>query len=401
MQCEGGSPVARSRGRWTRWPRKTALAVGILVGATCLASQPAHAAYPVSDFLTHRILNNVLNAITNTLTGAVTQSDRDIVQAIQQLSGQNTSNAASEGKLLTNIGNLADKRRTQQLIDTARLAALHAAASGPASCNTMLGAAGAAAFSGAVAQWREQLMLMQQQWYDGQTTIAGKRNPASVSNGAAQRSIIQARCSDGFASEADVAHGVCKSAGQNPGADLDANTLFGSHVMSKADSEAAQLFATEAITPTIPRPIPDGSMASQPTRAAVAARNAKMARISVAQMIVDAAIARRQPLSGSQAATLLQQWAGGTGQQTPGTASFPNGVSEDAFMQLRARSFAFDADWQKAVATATPGQATKDLVAIESYRTWQDWKLYQLEEQQDLALAVLLSQRAAPVAVTK
>lgn len=327
-----------------------------------------------------------------------------VVQALQELSSQNTTNTTTLGKLQTNLADVQDQAQVKYGIETARVHALMGAQSGSADCNFLEGASGFSGYAAQVAQWREQLISTNLDWTGNAPTINGQPNPSAVSSQAALSRLTAATCSNGFASAAAIAAGACGTgvtAGPNAGIVTNIGGLLDSGTMSPAQSTAAQLYVNRAVTPEPLSPMVPSDVTSGAGASIIAQRDALLSRVGAATWTIGGAMSRRQ--AWVQGPPGLEQWANGTAADMPGHFTqtngsyFPNGVSEMDYMRIRADSWVFDQKFlQASSATTDPSVSLKDLVRIESSMAWMQWKSYQLQEQNNILLALLLSNSQYP-----
>jgi hypothetical protein len=331
-----------------------------------------------------------------------------IVTAITNASGQDTSNITSLSKLMSNSNDVIDMANVKNAVSQARYHALQAATSGPGDCNALQAGASFSQFSAQVAAWREQEADLNLNWLDNEPTVSGVKNPSAVSQSLAYQKLSQATCANGFQTAAEAANGLCGSktttAGANPGLDTYAPNLFLNDDLTTVQATAAQLFQSNAITPTPLPPITPAEMTSPEGPEILEIRKAVVARISLAGLFMSGALARRQPWT--EAPPGVADWAAGEAGQLGGAipqtngSYFPNGVSMMDYMEVRADSYVFDTNFLAGVSAQTDdAPLLKTLIQIEAYRTWLQFQQYKLDEERGMMEAAQLANSQQPTTV--
>jgi hypothetical protein len=205
-----------------------------------------------------------------------------------------------------------------------------------------------------------------------------------------------------------VDEGICQSvgslqrdvAGNAISQALNANTLFGTSVLNQNSQRAALAFIANAFTPNPIGPIARSQAATEEGREVVAARMTAMARNSVAVDAFSNSVGMRVPLGdaasgGDSGTATVRRWAEGTAARLLGGRSdgqnYPNGVSLLAWMELRARSFYLDPNFQLRVNSQDANANSKDSVLIQGFQTFLQWETWKLQEQNNVLLAQILS----------
>ena len=327
-----------------------------------------------------------------------------VVQALRELSSQNTANITDLGKLETNLASVADKDQVKAAIDAARLAAINSTTNGANDCNFLMGNASFSGYAAQVAQWREALIQQNLDWVSGAPTIGGQPDPAAVSSAAAFQRLDGTACREGVASAAVIGAGGCGASvkpGPNAGLDLDANKLFAPEAMSRTETQAAKLYFSRAGTPEPLPPLNPTDVANGDAGEIIARRDALLTRLGAVQWALGGVIARRQPwTTGSQS---LESWANGTAAQmgghipqTKNGVYFPNGVSEIDFMHVHADEPMFDQKYIAATSAAGVASNIKALLRLVAFGNWMQFQRYKLAEQRTVLLGLLLAQTQEP-----
>ena len=374
------------------------LAALALLAAAALAPSAAVAATPYDYGHATREHQKTQAHFTEKLR----EAEMAVVEALRQATGQLSGNLKEQMAGEASIADLQDKRAVQQKIEEARLQATVQAASGASTCNVITGAVGGQDLESQVAQWREQVIQAQVEW------DAGEIGASRLGSRAAMEKRVDTHCKL-YASEADVASGACSVAvsKENAGKDLNANTLLGAQngVLSAQDADAAVLFLSTALNPRPLGGLPKEIGKTENGRRLIAERQASLARASVATTIGTMLAANRvafdQQVVGDSGGTAeersqgLRDWAEGTAKQTLGYSdqgdNFPNGVSKNAWLELRAKAWFLNPNWAIRVDSQTVDQTAKDIAMMEAFQTYQNWEQYRLLEQINLSLATMLS----------
>jgi hypothetical protein len=347
----------------------------------------------------------VVNVPLQTDVENYSQITTAIVNAIQDASGQNTSNITGLGKLLTNSEDVQDMADVKNEVSAARYRALSAATSGPGDCNALDAGASFSQFRSQVSAWREEEEDQNLEWMDGEPKVNGAVNPASVSPHLADAKVAAAVCTGGFDTAAEAAAGMCGSisttAGTNAGMDEYADHLFLNDDFSPTQQTAAQLFVSHVVTPSPLPPVNAAEIESPNGAELIASRNAIVARTSLAGLFMSGVLGRRQPWTGAPASALdyVQGEAGQLGGAIPETngSYFPNGVSQMDYMEVRADSYVYDTQYLAGISSATDdAPLLKALIQVEGFRAWMQYQQYKLDEERGMMEAALLSNSQQP-----
>jgi hypothetical protein len=377
-----------------------------------VADQPVYDAANVSA-------TNTVNASIGSLDANETANTTAIIAALKLLSGQNSLNSQGAIQADNNINGFEDTRRVQALQEQATYNALNQAGSGSSGCNMITGDVGAQNLENMVSQLREQNTQAQLDYYLGNSTNSASHNGRQ----AAVNALISSYCST-QATQADVSDGLCSavapggggSSETQPGgagvtaagvpdavnADVFLNSTNGA--MSPSEIAGANQYLA-FISPAPVGPLPNNAGSSQEGRNLAYARLQNAAQISPAYDVLSDIISRETPSampttsgSGSSAVNSSQElanWAQATAANTLGYTPtngqyFPNGVSYDAYLQLRAKSWAMGPNFLGNLNSESEPQVMKDLVTIEGFRAQQGWEEYHMMEENNVLLASIL-----------
>jgi len=328
-----------------------------------------------------------------------------IVTAIQEASGQDTSNTTSLGKLMNNSDDVKDMATVKNEVSEARYRALSAATSGPGDCNALEAGASFSQFRAQIAQWREQAEDQNLEWFDNEPTVNGSPNPASSSPALAFDKMDSAKCTNGFQTAAEAAAGLCGKPSTTPGTNAGLD-VYGDHLFLNADfsptqSAAAQLFMSHVITPSPMPPVTAAQVQSPDGGQIIAMRNAVVARTSLAGLFMSGVLGRRQPWTSAPPSALdyvngEAAQLGGAIPQTNGSY-FPNGVSMMDYMEVRADSYVYDTQYLAGITSATDdAPLLKALIQVENFRAWMEFQQFRLDEERGMMEAALLSNSQQP-----
>lgn len=420
----------------------TALKALLLAG---VCSMGPTTAYAWADYITGidpGALDPIVNAVNGT-TNAVNQTDSDVksgtsqlIQTLTAMNGQNAEDTEAIAKQnTTNFGQL-DTDNVKAHVQQFGLQAVDQAQSGNSACNVITGAMVGAAINQATTQYQQQGTNAEIQWMNG----GDKANPAPSFTGltAAQNALISAHCQTA-ATQADIDSGLCpkgtsiQPASTQPGDaatvanavnnDQNAGILFDQPVpqLTATQQKVAGNMMALIFTPQPFGALPPGSAQSAAGRTEAYNRMSTIAQASAPYAISMGILASEQPLTGGQDSTnqstvtpssgdsvssggssTLSKWASATLQQVPSYENppsggwFPNGVSEDAWLWVRAVGWFLNPNWATSLNGDSETQAVKDLTMIESYRAYLQYKQYRLQEQDTFLLAELVAHADKP-----
>lgn len=415
-----------SRSPSSRRLRRVLLATIAAAGFGLLHTATAFAWGPV---IVEEIMPTAAQTITQPIIGAINsngshtvsqirQNDNDIVNAVHKNTEQGTVNNAALMKYLNNLASAEDSRnvllRTQQFT----LHATDQAQSGNSACNVITGAIAGGSINAAVSQYQAQGTQAELAWLNG----GDKQTPAPSFNGsnAAISAAISAHCANS-ATEADIESGLCPKgtkinamANSGPGStvspDVDAGALFDSdtQVVSKQTASAAGQMMAMIFAPQPMGAMPAGSATTQQGRTIAYQRMVSQAQSSAPYSIAMGIEARKMPLadqnqqvvsgdsgsSGLNSSPIsLASWAKAEMSQLPGHTTapaggyFPNGVSEDAWLKLRAEGWFMNPNWVTMLNGDSEVQAVKDGVMINAYGRYLQDKQYGLQEEEVFLLS--------------
>jgi hypothetical protein len=370
--------------------------------------------------------NSAITASETTIAADVNAANLAVVSALQLLSGQNSLNNQGVITAQSNIASLEDTRRVMGMQQQATFNAINQAGSGSSGCNMITGAVGAQTLENMVSQYREQANQSDLDYYAGNSTLSASHNgrQAAIGGFISQFCLTQS-------TQADKDSGLCPNVTFNapseaqPGgagttasgvpdavnADIFLNPTDG--VMSPAQQSSANMYLALA-GPTPVGPLANNSASTLSGKDLAYSRLQQEAQFSPASDVISNLIARTTPNASVGSSTVqsagtsstsgntvsapqeLQSWAEGTAANTLGYAPtggkyFPYGVSEDAYLELRAKSWAMGVNFLGNLHSEGEPQVMKDLVTIEAFRAEQGWEEYHQQEQTNALLASILN----------
>jgi hypothetical protein len=353
---------------------------------------------------------------TTQILNSINTEELALIQALKDHAGQMTVNSNGQTTALSNMQDTADARATQRAVQQVQVQSVISATQAPSSCNIITGAIGAQPVDQMIQAWRNGLSDAQRDWdkgapYNGQATASGQgRHAVAIDQ-------VKTHCNNSYADAADVASGTCPTLGVQPGEDEDLKTILGQGTMSQNDAAlASEFFVTNSVLPETLGGMPAGYGQTPKGIDDAAQRNTDVMRSSVATYILSHLRASRMDVSGfttptnggaggtpssptavggSGSATVdMHQWAESTAAATLGYAqngtNFPNGVSQDDYQKLRSYSWFNNPNWISSVST-NQQMAEKETPQILAWMAIQNWKAYELQEQSNAALAMILS----------
>jgi hypothetical protein len=370
----------------------------ILGGNSAYAQTPVRVTNPLLDVRDSQV-DNRIQELNNNLN----QTRQALIDALRGHSTQQTANLQQQTQADAAMRETEDNRRVQGRIEEARYNAQLAASGGATGCNIITGVVGSTALFNTANSARAQLVNLAGDFQYGESPQASVRNGTR----AAIEERISATCRD-FGTQSMVDEGICQSvgslqrdvAGNAISQALNANTLFGTSVLNQNSQRAALAFIANAFTPNPIGPIARSQAATEEGREVVAARMTAMARNSVAVDAFSNSVGMRVPLGdaasgGDSGTATVRRWAEGTAARLLGGRSdgqnYPNGVSLLAWMELRARSFYLDPNFQLRVNSQDANANSKDSVLIQGFQTFLQWETWKLQEQNNVLLAQILS----------
>lgn len=408
-----------------------AAAVIAIIGAVSAVSSSANAAccvaYDYADAIQGRA--SVESTIDTHFDTSIAQLQIDIVNALRSHASQMTLNNNQLIRSNASIQNGVDARQVNRKAEDAMQYALRETASGSSVCNVITNVIASQNQAGTMARYREEVQQQSLDYYAGAS--------ASTASSSGARAALEQRVTQHCAIaavQADINDGTCpastplsKAAGAAPagassaatpdgtplpttvGNDQSATVFLGAtYGVMDADQQAqASLFLLNAITPTPMAALPKGTGNTENGRRIIANRIASTARISVATSAVSQIITDRAT-NGANSETqtdALRSWAEGTAKQIPGytqhaskatgassaVSFFPDGVSHTAMMDLRAKSWFFNPNFDSDLDHHNAAQISKDLAVMTAWMINQNNELYKLTENVSLTLATMLS----------
>ncbi len=317
-----------------------------------------------------------------------------VIEALRGHSSQQTANMQRAVQADGTMRETQDNRMVQHAVEGRRINAQLATQGGAVGCNIMTGVIGSTALFATANQARSQL-----------TTLAGdyqfgERPGSSVRNGtrAALEERLSATCRE-FGTPSMVDDGTCSVAVQPEGISraLNAEPLLGASVLGPDAQRAARVFVANAFVAAPMAPVARSIAGTEEGREIAAARHTAMARNSIAMSAFNDSMAMRVPMPRGVAGgggETVDRWAEGTASRMLGgqaSGNFPDGVSLYAWMDLRARSFYLDPNFQLRVNSQDADQNSKDAVLIQGFQTFLQWHQFQQAERTNVLLSNLLS----------
>lgn len=419
----------------------TAFKSVLLAGICCFGPTAAYAFGGYITGINPGALSPVVSAVDGT-TSAVNAtnanlkaSTAELIATLTDMNGQNVEDSEVIAKQnTTNFGQL-DTDDVKLHVQQFGLNAIDQAQSGTSACNVITGAMVGAAINQASTQYQQQGTNAEIQWMNG----GSKANPAPSFTGltAAQNALISAHCQNA-ATQADIDSGLCPKGTKiqpestQPGGagvvandvnnDQNAGVLFDQPIpqLNKVQQNIAGNMMAMIFTPQPFGAMPPGSAQSAAGRIEAYNRMTTIAQASAPYAISMGILANEQPLSGGKDTTnqstatqsggdsvsggtsTLSGWASATLEQVPSYENppsggwFPDGVSEDAWLWVRAVGWFLNPNWATSLNGDSETQAVKDLTMIESYRAYLQYKQYRLQEQDTFLLAELVAHADKP-----
>jgi hypothetical protein len=344
-----------------------------------------------------------------------------IIEALRSHSGTQTYNANAGERAASNREDVRDAREVVRRVEDQRMQAINGLRGGAAACNMITGLMGSSALFRQTAATQAHLSAGVSDYFTGSSSATQSSRGA----GPGREERIAAICSR-FATQAMIDAGVCPVGSpvesrpsfggpDRPSSAFDANVFMGpdSSSMSKTQEEAARLFLATILAPTPMGALPPNAARTERGRENLAMRQASETRISIATNIMGAAQARRtSATSGLTDATMeiretgegsdgnrttrysIRDFMEGTAKRMIGYRSeggnFPNGVSRQAWDEVRAKSFYLDPEFQKRLSGQDANQNSKDIGAMMSFQIYLQWEQYLQAEKTNIALATLI-----------
>lgn len=397
--------------------KKIALGASLIVMASI---QYARASYdPAVVQAVNNANTSIVQAVNNankSITGAVNTSSTNDVNALRNLSGQNTINSQAVVQAMGNIATTQDERNVVMHVQQATLGAENQATSGTSACNVITGTLAGQALQAEIAQYQEQ-GTQAQLAYD----MGGDRqtpSPSYTGAEAAEEAIIESHCKYD-ATQADVEAGLCPAVTAPPSSqpgvagavaatvppDVNGNNFINPQngVVSQKDANAQNNFIALAFNPSPMGAMTPGSAATQKGQKVAYNRLVIAAKQSIPDSIVQSILATRHPfqnsnqqvtsgtvgggaVSATQFANAMMKDIVGVGPE-PSGGYFPNGVSLDAMLELRAKGWYMNPNWSVALNTDSQISAIKDLTMIEAFRAYLQDRQYTLQQNEAIELA--------------
>ena len=354
--------------------------------------------------------------------GSLLRVEQALIRALQGHSTQGTSNSQQAVQTEASMRETQDNRIVTGRLEDRRYEAQLSASSGASACNIITGVVGSTGLVRNAATYSAGLTRAALDYQLGESRTASVRNGTQAA--------IQERISEvctHFGTQSMVDQGICSAVTQTasvnppapsppgeppagvPSDSLNANIVLEGSVLSPRALHAARVFVGNAFVSAPQGHVPRAMTESAEGRSIIAAGWTSAARNSIALTTFNGAIAARkpdarnasaimQPASGSATSTpttTVGQWAEGTASLMlgglPSGSNYPLGVSLHAWMDIRARSFYLDPQFQLRVNQQDMNANSKDMVLIQGFQTYLQWEQYKQQERTNVLLATMVS----------
>lgn len=297
-----------------------------------------------------------------------------IIEALRLATGQLSGNLREQTGAGHTLADQQDDRSTVKSVETVRMEAMRDSTSGTTSCRVITGSKGGGIES-PVQKFRVELAKSFGEYERG---LPG--TPAAKGRNYALMARVDMHCSE-YADPADVAAGICKTAGKLPGADLNvADSLFytndGKRMTLEEDRvEAAKAFLVHATTPEPPGALLANEAQTPQGKEKAARLAASYARNSVAYDTAADFLARRKPTDDQK----LEEWGKDMASKMSGFQGmdFSKGISKNDWLSIYSRAFLLQADFignsDQSVVTAT--KDIKNMMAVQLYQNFENYLL--------------------------
>lgn len=313
-----------------------------------------------------------------------------LIEAMRLSTGQLSGNFREQTGATHTLADQQDDRSTVKAIESARMDSIRNSATGVTSCYVISGTPGA----GTEIQSNKWRYAMSNSMADFDQGADG--TPAARGTAFALQARVDMHCAK-YATEADVAAGICKAGSTNEtlkGADVNvAKSLFYSKdgaTMTLDDErlEASKAFMVNSFVPTPLGRMKTNEGTTLQGREKAARRNAVLANNSIAVDTASDFIARRTPNKDNK----LVGWAQDKAKKMAGfqDMDLSAGVSKQDWLAIYSRGFLTDAD---ALASSDQSQVTsiKDIKNMMAVQLYQNFENYLLMEKIALNLATQTS----------
>lgn len=299
-----------------------------------------------------------------------------LIEAMRLSTGQLSGNFREQTGATHTLADQQDDRSTVKAIESARMDSIRNSASGVTSCYVISGTPGAGTEI-ASNKWRYAMTNALTDFDQG-----ADNTPAARGTAFAMQARVDMHCAK-YASEADVAAGICKSQASETlkGADVNAaKSLFYSKDGASMTYDDDRVEASKAFIVNSFVPVPVGRMkANEGTtlqgREKAARRNAVLANNSIAVDTASDFASRRT----AQKDNKLVGWAQDKAKKMAGFENMDvsGGVSKIDWLAIYARGFLTDAD---ALASSDQSQVTsikdiKNMMAVQLYLNFENYLL--------------------------
>ncbi len=381
--------------------KTTALVAFIIAGSTFRFAN-AEVVYDTGD----PSIVAAVNANAATTGVNIAASTTAIVNALQLLSGQMTENSQASMNGQGNIATTQDNRIVQQEVQKATFDAENQAADGTSACNVITGNVAGAGISPAMSVYQASAMAAQVGYETGGDKTHPQPSYGSHIN--LVQSVLSEHCATS-ATQADIDDGACpagtivKSPDDSPN-DINTPTALvgnnGTNTLTPAQEQAASTFIALAFHPNPPGALPMNAASTAQGQVQAYNDMVNEAQNAIADNTYAMIQGRKAPSQdgvASSASTTdnesLSSWANSEMSQIAGAPAepsggyFPNGVSFDSWLMLRAEGWFLNPNWVADLNEYNETSAIKDLTMIESYRAYLQYLQYSDQENMQLEMA--------------
>lgn len=351
---------------------------------TVPATGPETCCFDKDDGYDHKNANGNTIAIMKNTNQKLAAVQLAIIETLRQMTGQLSGNLREGTGASHTLADQEDDRATVKAVEEHTLRAMNDAVNAPSACRIPSGSPGGGllpATNQIATAYNREVM----KWLDGSSTMSKQGQDAAVLNR------LEMHC-EKFASENDVADGVCKDqvAAALQGADLDASKSLNatngvSETLTPDQVMAAQAYIVHTLAPVPFTNLSPSEANTTEGRLRAQRQQTDMARISTATSTANRILANRSPITTDSS---LVGWAKGNAKNMQGysDADFSKGMSLDDWMAIMTRSFLLNADELKN-AEESPAMATKQIKNMVAVQTYQQYENYRLLREIALNLA--------------
>lgn len=385
----------------------------MLTGGLALLPTNARAQYLTSPEQANYIRQVITDADSNAKTTDtdINNMSSRLAEALLNLSGQNTENANASMTAAANMASTNDQRAVMRRIEDAKYHAATSATSGASVCNVITGAIRTQNLEALTATWRSQAVQSQL------AAMRGFVGDKPLEHNAAITAFNSGHCASS-ATVADKMAGTCPSVTQAQteysasgagsgtvlvGDDENADLVLSKSVLTTEEGKAMGRFLFLVENPEPPEgPVSGNAIHSEASARRAYERRAREAEKSIGASILAGLIAQNQVISpsGDQNQTQALEWAEATAANVSGYATtdgkyFPNGISELAADELRAKQWYYNSTWGVNASSQGEAPTEKDMMMLMSWQTVQNFKTYKVLREIDMSLAAMESMMAS------